>query len=286
MPEVVVLGAGGMLGHALREVLEAEGVEALYLTRDDLDIRNVEQVPEVLDEHEPEWVVNAAAYTDVDGAEADEGTAMAVNGEAVGDLATSAMLAGAKLIHVSTDYVFDGTGTRPYTEDDPRAPLGAYGRTKARGEDQLLRATPDHVIVRTAWLYGPGGKNFARTILEKAADLGELKVVDDQRGTPTYTPDLARAILGMIRAGAEGIYHVTNAGETTWCGFARRLVETAGIDAKVNPCTTAEFPRPAPRPAYSVLDTSRVSALLGAPLRPWEEAADEYVTRLRDEGAL
>ncbi|MBZ0251980.1 MAG: dTDP-4-dehydrorhamnose reductase, partial [Candidatus Methylomirabilis sp.] len=234
MPEAAVLGAGGMLGQALRRVLPEEGVEAVFLTRAELDITNREKTGAVLEDLAPAWVVNCAAYTNVDEAEGNEALATEINGEAVGDLATSAMLAGARLLHVSTDYVFAGDGSRPYREEDPTGPLGAYGRSKLRGEEQIRRCAPEHVILRTAWLYGPGGKNFARTILGLAKEKPELKVVDDQRGSPTYTLDLARAIAGVMRSRFPGgVLHAANAGETTWFGFARRLVEAAGLRTPV-----------------------------------------------------
>lgn len=286
MPEVLVLGAGGMLGQALGEALKAEGVFAMSLTRKELDISDRTLVARVLELHRPRWVVNAAAYTNVDQAESEEALATEVNGFAPGELAARCADLGIRLLHVSTDYVFDGQGSRPYREDDPTAPLGAYGRSKRVGERLVLAASPDHAVVRTAWLYGPGGRNFALTILKAALERPELRVVDDQRGSPTYTPDLARALVALMNRGVRGLVHAVASGETTWHGFASRLVRTAGLPTAVRPCTTKEFPRPAPRPAYSVLDTTRLAELLGAPMGLWEAGADAYVARLRADGVL
>ncbi|MCA9773768.1 MAG: dTDP-4-dehydrorhamnose reductase [Myxococcales bacterium] len=275
-----------MLGRALVDVLKAEGAFSMNLTRAELDITDRVTVAKVLTLHRPRWVINAAAYTNVDQAEREEALATDVNGFAVGELAARCAELGTRLLHVSTDYVFSGDGNRPYREDDPTEPLGAYGRGKRVGESLVLAASPEHLVVRTAWLYGPGGRNFARTILEAALQRPELTVVDDQHGCPTFTPDLAKALVGLLHLGAQGVVHAVASGETTWHGFASRLIRTAGLKTPVRPCATDQFPRPAPRPAYSVLDTSLLTEYLGAPMRPWEAGADDYVTFLKAEGVL
>jgi dTDP-4-dehydrorhamnose reductase len=215
-------------------------------------------------------VINCAAYTNVDGAETEPERAERVNGDGVGALAARCRQVGATLVHFSTDYVFDGRATAPYPVDHPVAPIGSYGRSKARGELGVRESGARHLLVRTSWLHAPWGKCFPRTILELARTRERLRVVDDQRGRPTFAPHLARATLDLVNEGAEGIFHVTDGGECTWYGFAREVVARAGLACEVEPCTTAEMPRPAPRPAYSVLALEATEALLG-PMPLWTE---------------
>jgi dTDP-4-dehydrorhamnose reductase len=219
-------------------------------------------------------VINAAAYTKVDDAEAHEAEALAVNATGAGILATAAAAAGAGFVHISTDYVFDGTATSPYAEDAPLAPLGAYGRTKAEGERLVREAHPGALIVRGAWLYGADGGNFAATMLRLIADRDHVEVVTDQLGQPTWTADLARAVVGLVEADAPaGIYHGTNAGEGSWFDFARAVFAACGIDPeRVHPTDSSRFVRPAPRPAYSVLGHD-AWARTGVPApRDWRDA--------------
>jgi dTDP-4-dehydrorhamnose reductase len=225
-------------------------------------------------------VLNAAAWTDVDGAEADEAGAYAINGEAAGSLAAACARHGARLVHVSTDYVFDGSATTPYREDDPTGPRSAYGRTKLAGEQRVLSEAPDAFVVRTAWLYGAAGRSFVGTMLDRAARAQPVDVVDDQTGSPTWARDLAGGLIALARSTAPaGIHHLTNAGSTTWYGLAKAVYRAAGADPElVRPTTTDRFPRPAPRPAYSVLANDRWVAAGLAPLRHWEHAVVEYVT--------
>ena len=225
----------------------------------------------------PRYLVNCAAYTAVDDCETDEGSATAVNGTAVGHLAAACNAAGAVLVQLSTDYVFDGTGSRPYRESDPVAPTSAYGRSKLTGEH--LAATADrHLIVRTAWLYGHGGRNFVEAI-RRQIDGGatSLRVVADQVGSPTFCDDLASALLDLIGIGADGIVHAVNSGSTTWHGFADEIVRLLGADVAIEAVTTADYPRPAPRPAFSVLDTERLTTLIGRRLPPWQDALARYL---------
>lgn len=269
MTRYLLTGAAGMLGTDLVDVLD--GREVTALTRADLDITDAVAVRDAVAGHDV--VINAAAYTAVDAAEADEATALAVNGTGAQNLADAVAATGARLVHLSTDYVFNGAATSPYPEDAPRDPLGAYGRTKAAGEVAVLRH-PEVYLVRTSWLYGAHGPNFPHTILRLAAEQDTVSVVDDQIGQPTWSRDLAEAIVRLLDARAPfGIYHATNSGETSWFGFARAVFAVAGLDPdRVVPTDSAAFVRPAPRPAYSVLghDAWRRAGL--TPLRPWQDA--------------
>jgi dTDP-4-dehydrorhamnose reductase len=269
MTRYLVTGAGGMLGTDLCRVLDGRDVTALG--RGDLDITDTPAVRAALAGHDV--VINAAAYTDVDAAEGDEAAAFAVNATGAGNLADAAAAIGARFVQVSTDYVFDGTATTPYRETEARRPLGAYGRTKAAGEERALRH-PDVFVVRTAWLYGEHGANFARTMLRLAAERDTVSVVTDQIGQPTWSRDLASAIVGLLDAEAPfGIYHGTNAGEASWFDFARAIFEESGLDPeRVQPTDSASFVRPAPRPAYSVLGHAAWAAAGMSPPRPWREA--------------
>jgi len=269
----LVTGAAGMLGQDLQRALA--GREVTALTRSELDVTDRDAVFAAVAGHGV--VVNAAAYTNVDGAEANEPAAFAINAMAVENLALAAREHGARLLTVSTDYVFDGAGVLPYPEDAPRDPLNAYGRTKAAGEELALAAHPDGTfVVRTAWLYGAGGPNFAATMLRLAGSNPTVSVVDDQLGQPTWTADLAARLVELADSDAPaGIYHGTNAGETSWFGFARAVFEQAGLDPeRVLATDSASFVRPAPRPAYSVLGHGGWSRAGLPPLRDWRIALE------------
>ncbi len=270
---ILVIGANGMLGHDLMEILDGD-VRGLDLP--EIDITDLASVRKVLLTLKPRVIVNAAAYTDVDGCESNVETAMAVNGEGVGLLALTAREIGAKLVQVSTDYVFDGGKGAPYLEDDPVGPLSVYGESKLAGELNAAMA-PDHLIVRTQWLYGIHGKNFVETMLCLSRERSELAVVDDQIGSPTFTRDLARGIKALIDKGCSGTYHVANSGFTSWNGFARAIFEEAGVAVTVNPMTTEQLGRPARRPLYSTLDCGKLTADTGVTPRPWREALREYL---------
>ena len=280
----LVTGARGQLGTDLLEVLGTRpGDDVTGLGRAELDLTDETAVREAV----RTWLsgaradravlVNAAAYTAVDAAETDETTADLVNGRAPGWLAEE--LAGrGRLVHVSTDYVFDGAATEPYPVDAPIAPKSAYGRTKAAGERAVAAAGGDASVVRTAWVYGRSGANFVKTMLRLEAQHETLTVVDDQVGSPTWSADLAAGLveLGARDGAVPPVLHYTNAGQVSWCGFARAVFEEVGADPeRVRPITTAEFPRPAPRPAYSVLDGSAWTAAGLPPLRPWRAALTE-----------
>jgi dTDP-4-dehydrorhamnose reductase len=277
MRRLLVTGSEGQLGRALTAAGTARGLDVQGHDVDTLDLRDSRAVGDLFDTWPPAVVVNCAAYTAVDRAEDDEATAREINATAVGMLAEACNRVGAALVHVSTDYVFAGDANRPYREDDPVAPRSAYGRTKLEGE-RLARRADRHLIVRTAWLYGHGGHNFVEAIrvqVDGGAD--RLRVVSDQTGCPTSCDDLAVAILELVEVRAEGVVHAVNSGHTTWHGFAEEIVRTLGVDLAVEPVPTSAFPRPAPRPAYSVLDTARLTRLVGRPMPPWTDALHRYL---------
>ncbi|MFD8124173.1 dTDP-4-dehydrorhamnose reductase [Streptomyces albidoflavus] len=260
----LVTGAGSMLAHDLLPALERAGVQALPADRARLDLTDPASVRRVLARNRPAVVVNCAAWTAVDDAETHEEQALAVNGHAVRTLAEECRTVGAVLLHLSTDYVFAGEATAPYGEEDATGPRTAYGRTKLAGERAVREILPGTgYVVRTAWLYGAGGDNFVRTLLRLERERDTLDVVDDQRGQPTWTVELARLLvalgLGALAGTAPaGIYHGTASGDTTWCGLGKEVFRLAGAaPGRVRPTTTAAFPRPAPRPAYSVLGHAR-----------------------------
>ncbi|ROS57268.1 MULTISPECIES: dTDP-4-dehydrorhamnose reductase [Frigoribacterium] len=274
----LVTGARGMLGTDLLEALF--GRDVTVLGRADLDVTDRDAVFAAVEGHDV--VINAAAYTAVDAAETDEEAALAVNGTAAGLLAEATASVGAKLVQVSTDYVFDGDAATPYAEDATIAPVSAYGRTKAEGEKLALAANPEGTfVVRTAWLYGAHGGNFAKTMVKLAGSHDTVKVVDDQLGQPTWTADLAAQIVALLDSDAPaGVYHGTNSGSTSWFEFARAVFDEAGLDpARVLPTDSSTFVRPAPRPSYSVLGHDAWGRAGLAPMRPWREALAEAASR-------
>jgi dTDP-4-dehydrorhamnose reductase len=261
---ILVTGAGGMLARALLHEVEASGHEALPFGRASLDVTCEKAVLEVLRSEGPDAVVQCAAYTRVDDAEREPAEALRVNAHATGIVARACRDVGARFVYPGTDYVFDGIATAPYRTDAPTNPINAYGRSKRAGEVAAL-AAGDGLVVRTSWLYGPGGRNFVRTILSRARAGAPLRVVDDQVGAPTATPDLAAVIVRLLDAAAPaGIYHATNTGQTSWYGLACAALELAGVDADIAPCSSADFPQAAARPAYSVLDSAATWAITGA----------------------
>jgi len=268
---VLVTGAKGQLGVELLDVLGRDH-DVVGLDLPELDITSAEATRVIADTR-PAWVVHAAAWTDVDGCERDPERALLVNGEGTRRVAEACRAVGAGLVYLSTDYVFDGRKGAPYLEADPVSPLSAYARSKVAGEDAVRANAPRWAITRTAWLFGVSGKNFVKTIVEKAAAGGPLRVVDDQVGSPTYARDLAEAIAELVSRELSGIYHLTNAGSCSWCAFTRAILEEAGLaHVAVAPMTTAELGRPAPRPALSVLANHAWVAAGMRPLRPWREA--------------
>jgi dTDP-4-dehydrorhamnose reductase len=272
--KVMILGATGLLGQALMR--EWSGDEVTGLSSRDVDIRDAQQVQRVLDNARPDWIVLAAAYADVDGCESHQDLAFAVNRDGALNVAKAARQTGGKLIFLSSDYVFDGKKTSPYEVDDSRNPQSVYGRSKAEAELSLLEVLPECCIARTSWLFGRGGKCFPDTILKLAATRPALDVVNDQRGSPTYTVDLARAIVELCCKGASGIVHVTNAGECTWFEFAREIVRGAGLATEVRPVSSQQMARPAPRPAYSVLSPASLQRY-GIAIPGWHDALQRYL---------
>jgi dTDP-4-dehydrorhamnose reductase len=260
--KTLLFGAGGMLGHALRE----EFPHAVFLDHKTVNITDPVAVREIIHRHHPAVVINAAAYTDVDGCEDNRDHAFAVNGSAPGIIAAACAESAAMLVHFSTDYVFNGTN-REYREDDCPDPINVYGQSKLMGETAIRENTDDYRIIRTSWLYGSHGKNFVDTIRSLSKQMPVVRVVDDQRGKPTYTKDLARKIPELLSC-SPGIYHITNDGTCSWYEFACAFIPNAV------PCSTAEFPRKAKRPAYSVLTNTKT-----APLRHWRDAVTEYTKK-------
>jgi dTDP-4-dehydrorhamnose reductase len=277
MSRWLITGAGGMLGRDLAALLTGEGQHVAGLARADLDIADAAAVRAAVGLHRPDVVVNCAAWTAVDDAETHEDAALEINGRAVGYLAAACADHGAALVQVSTDYIFDGMAEKPYAEDHPPAPRSAYGRTKLAGEEAARAALPHNsYVIRTAWLYGAHGKSFVRTMLDRARAASPVNVVDDQHGQPTWTADVAGQIRALIAVGAPaGIYHATSSGDTTWFGLAREVYARAGADpALVTPTTTAAFPRPAPRPAFSVLGHGGWMAAGIEPIGDWRDALE------------
>jgi dTDP-4-dehydrorhamnose reductase len=262
-----------MLG---RDVMTLFGDAARGVDIDEIDITSLESTERVLRTLKPKTVINCAAYTDVDGCETNVETAMQVNGEGVAHLAMASREIGARLVHVSTDYVFDGGKGTPYVEDDAPCPLGVYGESKLAGEMNAA-FNPDHLVIRTQWLYGQHGKNFVETMLRLAAEKDELAVVDDQIGSPTWTVDLAHAIQALLQGGHRGIYHAANTGFCSWNEFARAIFEEAGLSVKVHGMTTDQLNRPARRPLYSTLDCSRLEQDTGFRPQPWRSALKMYL---------
>ncbi len=275
----IVIGSAGMLGTDLMEILQESGLTAVGLDVGEVDIRSEDSIRKALARFDPGVIINLAAMTDVDGCETRQEEAFSVNAKGPENLARAAARRGDFFVQLSTDYVFDGLSRVPYKEDDPMNPLGMYGKSKAQGELLIRELLPDnHCIVRTSWLYGTHGKNFVEAIIDAAQKRPVLNVVNDQRGRPTYTMDLARAVLGLAEMRTRGTFHVTNSGEATWYDFAVRIVERTGFShVRVEPTTTEQLSRPAPRPGYSVLDNSRFVELTGKPLRSWEQALDDYL---------
>src|SRR5271168_4879391 len=276
---VTIFGASGLLGKAL--LREWSGDTVTGLTSRAADVRDGKRVLEVVRESNPEWVVLAAAYTDVDGCEGNPDLAFAVNRDGAVNVAVAAKKVGARLVFLSSDYVFDGKRTTPYETGDARNPQSVYGQTKAEAEIELLELMPDCCIARTSWLFGIGGKCFPDTILKLAGSRPALDVVNDQRGCPTYAVDLARAIVELCRTQASGIVHVTNAGDCTWFEFAQEIVQSAGLATTVRPVSSQQMARPAPRPAYSVLSPARLNSF-GIEMPPWRDALQRYLEQRRN----
>ncbi|MGI9019673.1 MAG: dTDP-4-dehydrorhamnose reductase [Solirubrobacterales bacterium] len=278
----LVTGAGGMLGRDVTEALAAHGHEIFALTRSELDITDGPAVDATVGRIEPDVIVNCAAYTDVDGAESNERAATVVNDTGAGLLAVAAGTVGAKVVYPSTDYVFDGNKGRPYLESDMPHPISAYGRTKLAGETSVAVANSRHIVVRTSWLFGAGGKNFVETMLRLGGEQSEVLVVSDQVGSPTYTAHLGRAIALLAESEDYGVHHVTASGSCSWFEFAQEIFDQAGLGTRVMAARTSMLDRPAPRPSYSVLGSEWSPP---AVLPNWREALAEYLAAREAAGA-
>ena len=279
MGEIVVTGASGQLGTAFRSQIP----EARFLTRADLDLMELETIGPTVDRLNPSAIINCGAYTAVDAAEQDFLTAQAVNGDAVAALAVTAARAGIPFVTFSTDYVFDGTGTRPYVESDATDPINAYGRSKLAGEVAAL-TYPGSLVIRTSWVISRTHPNFVATMLRLARQQ-TLSVVDDQWGCPTIADDLAEATLNAMSVGATGLLHLTNQGSTTWFQLARTALDLGGLEPdRIQPCPTQDYPTPARRPAFSVLGSERRQALGLSPLPHWKSSLAGVVAGLMDTG--
>lgn len=285
--KILIIGASGMLGTALTNKLKKTEDHIFIATFPEtidgsilLDITNPEQVENEISNIKPDIVFNCSAYTDVDGAQSNVKAAMAVNAHGCENLAQSCKNNKALLVHISTDYVFNGNADTPYKPDDKTCPNTIYGKSKLDGEKAIIQSSCKHIIIRTSWLFGPDGNNFVKTIYNLAKMRDEIKVVNDQLGKPTYTLDLADCMIGLADKNAQGIFHYSNSPKCTWYDFAKEIVKIAKLNCNVLPCTTADFPRPAPRPAYSVLDTSKTEELVPGIVRPWQDALKDYIPQL------
>ncbi len=278
--KLLVTGGGGMLEQTLSPRLRQRGHDVVALSKGELDVTNFEQVDKVMSSVRPDLVIHCAAYTQVDLAESEQEKAFLVNYTGSENVAITAGKLQIPMLYVSTDYVFDGTQSRPYLPADETSPLSQYGKSKLAGELAVQRYCPQHYIVRTSWLYGPYGRNFVDTIYKLAQERGEISVVADQVGSPTSTLTFSEVIADLIETGRFGVYHATDDGVTSWFDFAREIVkglEFHGKKITVLPIETKDMPRPAPRPAYSVLDKTDLVNVLARPLTPWQVALEEYL---------
>ncbi len=281
---VLVVGAGGMLGsdlvpHLREKSSESGEAQIVALSRKELDVTSAPAIDGLMGQVSPGVVINCAAFTNVDGCESHVEQAMSVNAEAPGLLGDACRLVDALLVHIGTDFIFDGVHRRPYREDDAANPLSVYGKSKWEGEQAIRASECRHLIVRTSWLFGIHGKNFVEAILNKAMAGEELRVVDDQVGRPTHTVDLCEAIVELLDAGAEGIVHFANEGQCSWHEFATEIVERSGCRVEVRRISSDQLDRPARRPSYSVLDLTRYHECSGRRARPWSEVLREYLDR-------
>lgn len=277
---LLVTGANGQLGQELVR-MGTEKIRIVGYGRDRLDITNLDQCREVIADIRPDAIIHAAAYTAVDKAESEPDEAYRINALGTRNLAIAAREQAAKLCYISTDYVFDGTGTAPYNEYDNTNPQSVYGKSKRAGEILLQSLADRYFIVRTSWVYGKYGNNFVKTMLKLASERDSVTVVADQIGSPTYTYDLAQFLIELVQTEKYGVYHASNTGSCSWYEFAKAIFEESGISIRTEPCTTEQFPRPAPRPAYSVMDHSAIRQNGFKDLRPWREALRAFLKELK-----
>lgn len=279
-PTIIVTGSNGQLGSELKDLsVSLPDFEWIFTTRENLNLAKEADIQKLFEQYQPAWFVNCAAYTLVDKAESEKEESLAANAVAPGLIAKECAKNGTKLIHVSTDYVFHGDGTKPYQPEDPTNPVNFYGETKLQGEQNALSNNPETIIIRTSWVYSSYGKNFVKTMRNLMASRSDLNVVADQKGTPTYAKDLAQAIISIIQSSAQtwGVYHFSNAGEITWFDFAEAIRDISLLDCDVHPIPTTDFPTPAKRPAYSVLDKSKIEENYAVVLRDWKESLTECI---------
>ncbi len=282
-PLVLVTGANGQVGRELRVCAEtAPDLEFIFLSKDDLSIHDHEKVRDFFRENKPRFCINCAAYTAVDRAETEKELAFQINGDATGVLAAACRESGAGFIHISTDYVFNGTGTKPYEEGDPVDPVNAYGASKLAGERQAFENNPDSVVIRTSWVYSEFGNNFVKTMMRLMRERDSINVVNDQVGSPTYAADLATTMLGIIRSGKwiPGIYNYSNEGVISWHRFADSIRQLIGSACMVNPIPSGSFPTPAKRPGYSVLNKSKIRETYHLDIPAWEDSLRICIQRL------
>jgi len=282
---VLISGSNGQVGHALQTISsDNDNYNYVFLTREQLNLADESTIVKIFERYQPSWFVNCAAYTAVDKAENDQETAFAVNGESVGEIARQCNKYNTRLIHISTDYVFNGRGTKPYLEDEKTEPVNYYGYTKWIGEKLALENNPGAtVIIRTSWVYSYHGNNFVKTMLRLMKERSEIRVVSDQVGSPTYAFDLAEAILKIVSGDNHyqpGIYHFSNKGIISWYDFASAIRDMAGLSCRVQPISTEEYPTPARRPAYSAMNTDKISSTYHIMLKDWKESLKECLKHL------
>ncbi len=275
--KILITGANGQLGNEFRALEDRyPGHSFIFLSRQDLSIADAGNVKEVLQQHHPDWVINCAAYTAVDKAETEQDLAMSINAHATGILAAVCTELQARFIHISTDYVFDGSSASPYREDATTGPINTYGHTKLRGEQLALEENPDAIIIRTSWVYSYFGNNFVKTMMRLMKERESINVVADQVGSPTYAADLANAIMHIIESpnakNIRGIFHYSNEGQISWYEFAQAIKELTGSNCNVNPIPSSQYPTPAKRPQYSLLDKTRIRSELNLEIPGWRDS--------------
>lgn len=284
--KIVVTGANGQVGKELQQLaVSYPAFEFIFTTRHDLPLDNTESINSFIDQRQPHYFINCAAYTAVDKAELEKGIAYAINAEAPGAIAAACKRNNVRLLHISTDYVFDGSGKEPYKEDDLTDPVNLYGAAKLEGEKRVMQSHPDSIIIRTAWVYSVFGNNFVKTMLRLMAEREQINVVNDQFGTPTYAADLAAAILQIISSEQwkPGIYHFSNEGKISWYDFAVAIKELSGSACKINPIPTSAYPTPAKRPHYSVLDKTKIQNTFNVPIKDWKSSLSVFIDRFKSQ---
>lgn len=284
MQDIIVTGANGQLGRELQQLAFVfPDYQFHFSDRTELDITNADQVNNVFGLIKPAYCINCAAYTAVDKAESEREAAFAINAKAVENLAAACKVNGAKFVHVSTDYVFNGQGIEPYSEESPTDPVNYYGESKLKGEELAMQANPDSVIIRTSWVYSAFGNNFVKTMLRLMQSRPEISVVADQAGSPTYAADLAEAIMQIVDSDKwePGIYHFSNEGVITWFEFAQAIQQSIQADCQVKPIPTEQYPTPAKRPSYSGLNKEKIQRIYGVELKPWKQSLQRCLKALQ-----